>query len=122
METQNLHYFITLGENLQFFQIFRYQKSFVLNVPCTKRTGLLILGTILSLRASGSNVFCTPKNRQSVLPKRFALRMSCEFDCFLFTLRNAGAYILKGTPCTLHVSKNLLINPDRDFLSRTHVL
>ena len=53
-------------------------------MPCTIRTGMLILGTILSLRASGSNVFCRPKNRQSVLPKRFALRMSWDFDCFLF--------------------------------------
>ena len=71
--------------------------------------------------ASGSSVFCTLKNRQSMLPKRFALRMSWDFACFLFKLRNAGAYIPKGTPCTLHVSTNLLINRDRDFLSRTHV-
>ena len=64
---------------------------------------MIILGTILSLRASGSNVFCT-------------------LNCFLLRLRNAGAYIPKGTPCTLHVSTNLLINVDGDFLSRIHIL
>ena len=65
---------------------------------------MLILGNIMSIRDSGSNVFCTLKKRQSMLPKRFALRMSRDFACFLFKLRNAGAYIPKGTPCTLHVS------------------
>ena len=65
---------------------------------------MLILGTILSLNASGSDVFCTIKKYQSMLPKRFALKMSLDFACFLFKLRNAGAYIPKGTPCTLHVS------------------
>ena len=83
---------------------------------------MLILGTILSLRASGSNLFCRPNFLPSMLPKRFALRVSWDFACFLFKLRNAGAYIPKGTPCTLHVSTNLLMNPDWDFLSRTHVL
>ena len=83
---------------------------------------MLILGTTLSLRASGYNLFCSPKKRQSMLPKRFALRMLWDFACFLFRLRNAGAYIPKGTPCTLHVSTNLLINVDGDFLSRIHIL
>ena len=87
-----------------FFNFFGYQKWFVWNAPCTKRSRMLILGTILSLRASGSNVFCSLKKCQSMLPKRFALRMSWDFACFLFKLRNAGAYIPKGTPCTLHVS------------------
>ena len=106
---------------MQFFQIFGYQKLFILIAPCTKRSGMLILGTIPSLRASGSNVFCRANFFRSVLPKRFALRMSWDFACFLFRLRNAGAYIPKGTPCTLHVSTNLLINASRHFLSRTHV-
>ena len=104
-----------------FFQLFGYQKWFFWIAYCTKRSGMLILGTILSLRASGSNVFCRRNLLRSVLPKRFALRMSWDFDCFLFKLRNAGAYIPKGTPCTLHVSTNLLINASRHFLSRTHV-
>ena len=83
---------------------------------------MLTLGTILSLRASGSNVFCRSKNRQSMLPKRFALRMSWDFACFLFKLRNAGAYIPKGTPCTLHVSTNLHTNACLDILSQSHIL
>ena len=66
-------------------------------------------------------LFCTPKNRQSMPPKRFALRMSRDFAYFLFKLRNAGAYIPKETPCTIHVSTNLIIKASRDFLSRTHV-
>ena len=103
------------------FYFFGYQKWYILVALCTKRIAMFILGTIRSLRASGSNVFSRPKKRQSMLPKRFALRMSWDFACFLFKLRNAGAYIPKGTPCTLHVSTNLLINANRDFLSQTHI-
>ena len=44
---------------------------------------MLILGTILSLRASVSNVFFKPKKRQSILLNRFALRMLQDFGCFL---------------------------------------
>ena len=54
---------------------------------------MLILGTILSLRASGSNVLCTLNLLRSVLPKRFGLWMLQDFAGFLFRLRNAGAYI-----------------------------
>ena len=83
---------------------------------------MLILGTIQSFRASGFNLFSRRKMLRLVLPKRFGLWVSRDCACFLFRLRNAGAYIPKGTPCTLHVSTNLLINVDGDFLSRIHIL
>ena len=72
--------------------------------PCTKRSAMLILGAIRSFRASGLNLFSRPKFLRLRLPKRFGLWMSRDCACFLFRLRNAGAYIPKGTPCTLHVS------------------
>ena len=83
---------------------------------------MLILGTIRSFRSPGFNLFSRPKFLRLGLPKRFGLWMSRDCASFLFRLRNAGAYIPKGTPCTLHVSTNLLINVDGDFLSRIHIL
>ena len=78
-------------------------------------------GTIRSFRASGFNLFCRLKNRQSMLPNRFGLWMSRDCACFLFRLRNAGAYIPKGTPCTLHVSIHLHTNACLDILSQSHI-
>ena len=105
-----------------FLQVFGYQKWSVLVVPCTKRSAMLILGTIRSFRASGFNLFCRPKNRQSMLPKRFGLWVLRDFVRFLFRLRNAGAYIPKGTLCTLHVSTKLHTNACLDILSQSHIL
>ena len=105
-----------------FLQVFGYQKWSVLVAPCTKRSAMLILGTIRSFRASGFNLFSRPKFLRLGLPKRFGLWMSRDCACFLFRLRNAGAYIPKGTPCTLHVSTNLPTNACLDILSQSHIL
>ena len=76
-----------------FLQVFGYQKWSVLVAPCTKRSAMLILGTIRSFRASGFNLFSRPKFLRLGLPKRFGLWMSRDCACFLVRLRNAGAYI-----------------------------
>ena len=105
-----------------FLQVFGYQKWSVLVAPCTKRNAMLMLGTIRSFRASGFNLFSRLKMLRLVLPKRFGLWMSQDCACFLFRLRDAGAYIPKGTPCTLHVSTNLHTNACLDILSQSHIL
>ncbi len=39
-----------------------------------------------------------------MVPNGFTIMGREVFDHFLFEIGNAGAYIPKGTPCTLHVS------------------
>ena len=103
-------------------QDFGYQKWSVLVASCTKRSAMLILGAIRSFRASGFNLFSRLKFLRLELPKRFGLWMSQDCACFLFRLRNAGAYIPKGTPCTLHVSRNFHTNACLDIVSQSHIL
>ena len=91
--SQKLHDFEDTSQNWMFLQVFGYQKWSVLVAPCTKRSAMLILGTIRSFRASGFNLFSRRKMLRSGLPKRFGLWMSRDCACFLFRLRNAGAYI-----------------------------
>ena len=119
--SQKLHDFEDTPQNSTFLQVFGYQAWSVLVAPCTKRSAMLILGTIRSFRASGFNLFSRLKFLRSVLPKRFGLWMSRDCACFLFRLRNAGAYIPKGTPCTLHVSTNLHTNACLDIRSQSHI-
>ena len=112
---------LTIHHKLESFCKFSDIKNDLIT-PCTKRNAMLILGTIRSFRASGFNLFSRPKFVRLGLPKRFGLWMLRDCACFLFKLRNAGAYIPKGTPCTLHVSTNLPTNACLDLLSQNHIL
>ena len=76
-----------------FWQVFGYQKWSVLVALCTERSAMLILSTIRSFRASRFNLFSRLKFLRLGLPKRFGLWMLRDCACFLFRLRNAGAYI-----------------------------
>ena len=51
-----------------------------------------------------------------VLLKHFGLWMSQDCVCFLFRLRNAGAYIPKGTRCTFHISTVVCVYDARKVL------
>ena len=102
---------------LNVFASFRISNMVRFDRPLHQRNAMLIW----SFRASGFNLFSRPKFVSLGLPKRFGLWMSRDCACFLFRLRNAGAYIPKGTPCTLHVSTNLHTNACLDIRSQSHI-